>query len=659
LFFLVASKTTALPSAVLASLALCWILYVPFGIGNLVTKLPIKFVQKGASQLSDIGIPNILIKWILGFLLVTAVAFLLGYSRLDMVVVASGLLLVSIVGNIIPYRVGQQVRIDPKLVRILLVTLILGITFAAYIRSYSPYPLSPGADIFTHIYVIKSVINNAIEDSPLQYAPTFDVLIALASSTFDADLVEVFWLGTFMLAPFFSVSLYVLAYTITRNHINAVASTIIGLSLTEQGLVPNLQVFYPSSFLMSIFPIAFFVVDAVWKKISVEKPYKIALTSIVLFGLVLIHFQLGLMASALLLIYIAATKLTARYNAILLSLRIATIAIAIVLIFYYNGYINSQLELRVADGQYAYDTQLKIKHLKEWYTPEIMTIGLFGIIAMALFRQRRVVLIGFLASILFLIYFQKIDLIHRYIILERPLLAIATGTLLTLPLLLLTGRQVQPLFPNTSRGSIRLGNIKSDLKRFLVYQKRASKASILYLIIAMILLAPILTRPFDSYTKAYSENGADLANFTNEELAAAKWIEQNTPTDYTVFSDPFTVLEMRGLAYRKNIEAIGWNATVANLVKFSMNSTDPADSYHQIISQFGDKNIIVVTPRTSKWINGTDYFVQFPVKQFVSFTGFDKFYDEKYFTLLYQSDNIFVFVPNKPESDPSLITALN
>src|SRR5690606_23647997 len=103
-------------------------------------------------------------------------------------------------------------------------------------------------------------------------------------------------------SPLLSISLYALSFWIMRNHLNASLSTIIGLLVTEHGLVPNLQVLYPSSVIMSIFPMLFLIVYSILRQTNLGKVPKIILISIPLFALLLIHFQMGMLASIFILI---------------------------------------------------------------------------------------------------------------------------------------------------------------------------------------------------------------------------------------------------------------------------------------------------------------------------------------------------------------------
>jgi hypothetical protein len=144
----------------------------------------------------------------------------------------------------------------------------------------------------------------------------------------------------------------------------------------------------------------------------------------------------------------------------------------------------------------------------------------------------------------------------------------------------------------------------------------------------------------------FLSNGFPFANITNQELDAGEWISKNTPPDYLIYSDPISVIEFRGLSYRENLPEISWNQTVVDSVRFVMTTKDPAIAYKKIISESGEKSLIVITPKTFHWLNGSDVSTQFPIEKFNEFSGFSKFFETKYFKLEYQSENIYVFTPN-------------
>ena len=103
--------------------------------------------------------------------------------------------------------------------------------------------------------VLRSVTYFAV------YTPSLDILNALSSSTFGASFLDVFWMGALLLFALFALSVYSLVFWITKSHGYAILTTIISLSITEGGFVSNLQFLFPSSFLMTIFPACFYVVD--------------------------------------------------------------------------------------------------------------------------------------------------------------------------------------------------------------------------------------------------------------------------------------------------------------------------------------------------------------------------------------------------------------
>ena len=627
------------------ALSLLWILFVPYGIGRLALKLPIAKIKQIEIAVNGLGHYKTLTGWSVGFIVIIPSSLLLleissaTWIGLVLLAVASASVLTTYQITFIRSKFNKRLAI------LLLIPLVLGSTYAGYIRSFSPYPLSPGLDVFTHLYVAKGIINNSL-DSPLLYAPAFDTLIALSSASSMANLTGVFWAGSFLITPIFAISTFALAYRYTRSIPTALVSTVIALSITEQGFVPNMQSFYPSSFVMAIFPLLICSTDKLWKTTAIGTFHKTAITALTLGAVMVLHFQLGVMVTIIVSILIVTTRHFKTRQAAIVDkvLRVSTVTITTLLILYYFSLFNLQIEAKIADGQYSYAVPMKVKLLKDWYTDQVMIIFFAGLFLMSLFKNRGILTLAFIASALMLLYFQKIDIIHRFLALERPMLSVVAGMALTWPAIYLLEQLAKP--GKFGLRHFALGKIRKF--RHLQTIKNTTTMSIIYSTLAIMIIFPTLMQPFDSYVSAYAQHNTSFSNFTTEEVTAANWIEKNTPPHYTLYSDPFTVLEMRGLAYRKNIEAISWNHTVAEIVKSGLTANNSALAYNTISSQFGYDNIIVITPRTSIWLKGTDYLVQFPVNAFSTFNGFNNFFDQKYFTLVYRSDNIYVFLQNNP-----------
>lgn len=655
--FFIFSKI-GLPEPMATILALFWILYVPFAIGVLFLTIPIKWIRNLSNNVNS-SLAHILIKWFIGILFIVLVLYPASFNHLDIAsIFGSLLLLMAISLPFIPFRNTVSVKIDKTVIKIVVIALILGVAFGGYVRSFSPYPLTPGFDTFAHMYEIKSVLNGSIDTGNVPYFPAFHILVALGSACFNANVTEIFWTGSIMLFCLFSISVYAMSYWIARNHIYGFLASIIGLSVTEMGFAPNLQVFFPASFVMSIFPVTFFVIDSIWRKNPYpNKKFPIILTLIVFSGLILIHYELGFVAALILLSYLVVKYCITKNELLLFIVRIATVSMIGILFMYIWGYLAIQALIlhnfggKMIDYSYLYDTSTKNSYLNQWYTKQVVTFSLLGLIALSLFKQREAVVLSFLASILLLVYFQQIEAIHRIMTLERSLLSFAAATLIALPSTIILKR---PHFHLTRHVS----NIpKARINLAVLTPSRGiTITSVIYVILVMMLMFPTIITPYNSYIAGYSSRNYAFVNFSSEELNVAKWIEKNTPVNYLVFSDPFTVNEMKGLAFRENIEGIGWNSTVANLVKSAMTSQSASEAYDKIVSNTGQKVIIIITPRTSEWIRNTpiinpnispdSYFVNFPIQEFKTFDGFYNFFDKQYFNLEYRSPNIFVFTPN-------------
>ena len=267
-------------------------------------------MKKINSIITSINIAGIIIKWIFGILVVSIIVLISLHSHLSILSILGPVLLLLSVGlyfilNQLKTKSKSKIGLNNYYLRIVLVVIVLGISFGLYIRSFSPYPLTPGLDVFIHIYTIKSILSNSFSNVPLVYLPTFDIFVALGSSTFNADLNSVFWFGSILLCIIFSLSWYIMSYYFLRNHAISILGTIISLSITEMGIASNLQYYYPASFSMSIYPLLFFLVDYIWKKLKNDHIIlAVILTISICSVLIMMHYYLGIIASVQLSLYI-------------------------------------------------------------------------------------------------------------------------------------------------------------------------------------------------------------------------------------------------------------------------------------------------------------------------------------------------------------------
>ena len=150
------------------------------------------------------------------------------------------------------------------------------------------------------------------------------------------------------------------------------------------------------------------------------------------------------------------------------------------------------------------------------------------------------------------------------------------------------------------------------------------------------------------------------------EYKAYLWIKNNIPKDTVILSDKQTMIQVNGIANKGNINL---NKKNINLFEKEMQEIllmkYPEDSYYKIsnllrnesviceklmfskkcVSYENRNKIIVIGEKTSNFaINGGD---QWYVRNFRKFSGFDKFFNNTYFTLLYRDSNkVYVFEIN-------------
>lgn len=672
------SKTYDLPTYVNTLLAIVWILLIPHFIGTLLLKIPIKYIKQLHFNVLNTGIAGIPIKWFIGLLLITVTSYISFIIQIGIINVLGPLLLVSYVAyNLsirpVSFALHQKLvyRLDRDHFRIISILLIIGVFFAYYIRSFTPYPLSPGFDVFTHMFVINSILDNSFSNIPLTYFPAWDILLALGSTTFNVDLNSIFWMGPFLLSPLFSLSCYLMLFYFFKNKAVSILGTVICLPLTEQGLVPSMQVLYPSSVIMSIFPLMVFVVDFIWKK-QYSFSFKMVFTFVIYSSLIIIHPMLGGIASIMLSLYILFVFYFSKKEKLFLLIRLLSIVFSLILLFYYYEVLTQQIYFedifkgKLFEIDYFNETIIKVVHLKEFYTEAVVTLGIFGFIIMSFHKNKKLVALNLIGAILLLAYFQQLIYVHRILALERPLLIFAATFAITLPLLLISSKlRSSTFFGGKVNESLRTELLKDQVNSINSLQKllinkvklftltnklgiipsyeKSNKLLIIYVVIVYIIMFPILIYPFDFYVGVYLENGQSFASYTPEVISAANWINENIPNDFKIYSDPQTVLEIRGLANRPNIEAIGWNTTVAQEVKSVLQSDDPQDAYERIMANHGHNVLIVITPKTSEWIHSSLYFITLPITDFKNFSGLNKFYNDNYFNLDYNKNDIFIF----------------
>jgi hypothetical protein len=665
IIFLVAfvfCKFIDVPSYISAIFSITWFFYVPFIIGNLILKIPIKYLKKSNFEIKNTRIAENVIRWIIGTSFISVLLYVLFSFHIDIInILGEFLLFVAIAFNLIFNPFKTLFKLNSFRLRVILIVLVLGTSFGLYIRSYSPYPLSPGIDVFNHIFTIKSILNNSLSDVPLVYLPTFDMFITLGSSVFNADLNSVFWIGSIFLCIVFSFSWYVMSYYFLRNHLVSVLGTIISLSITEMGIASNLQYYYPASFIMCIYPLMFFVIDNLWKRVHRDNFIIILILTLdVFFFLYIMHSFLGLIVSVLLSLYIFCSYFLIKKERLFILLRFITLLFALLILGYYFGNINFQLKASVIENNlfeshHLYNTITKIMNLNEWYTEEIMILSILGSILLSFFKDKRIVVLNFISIITLLIYFQSISDIHRIMPLERSFISLSASMVIIFPIVIISKIKKKNKIINSNNMQV---DIKSKKKKMILYRRiislidkigtveykrEISKPAIFYIIITLILLFPVLLKPYDLYIGNYLAKGFSFTNYTYDELNASKWIESNIPKNYKIYSDPLTVVEFRGLSYKINIEGIGWNTTVASQVKTMFLSENASFAYHDIYSKYGKNVVIVITPRTTEWLNSHLFFIQDPINDFKVISGFYKFFDNTYFEVKYYNNKVIVF----------------
>ncbi|MCW3980157.1 MAG: hypothetical protein NWF11_01640 [Candidatus Bathyarchaeota archaeon] len=629
---------THFPDELRSFLSIAWIAYVPLGTGYHLMSL-LTHCGTGIEDKEWLPHARVLISWtigMLGLLVVSLISMRIGLFTqsvwgISMLSFVTALYLLKFVCFPLSRKLPDLKRVYYSSMPIVF-GLLVGFVFVLFVRSNSPYPLTPGSDAFTHLYVIKGVLyNSSTASSPLLYTPSIHVIIALAIDSFGASSEGVLWAGVFLTFLTYSVSMFVLA----REFLGwpaAILASIFSLAFNEQGLTPNLPVFYPSSIVMSMFPLSLLVIYKWARQENWLGVRQIVQFGIICAGLVCIHFQLGIVASTILSSVLLLTRIATKWTK---HVRVISLLLSITVLLYYLQMIPYQINLDFLGNEYLYSLQTKVVHINNWFSPVLFLLSIMGLIISA-FALRNKIAFGLVANALLLVYFQRIPNVHRITNLLNPLLGIATSLAVVAPFILLDNIHLEIKLISELTGKIQI-NIHD-----LLISKRYHA---IYVLFAFVVLFPSIVSPYSNYINYYADKGLNFYDFTQEELEVGRWLFQNTSANTIVYSDPATILVMRGLAFRKHVEAVAWNMTIGEKIKLAIASENASEAFEYIVSMVGKEVVIVITPRTSRWVRSwpNEYMVFLPLEKLEPFTGFEKFLDQGFFLLLYQTANVFVF----------------
>lgn len=629
---------TCFPDELRSFLSIGWIAYVPLGTGYHLMSL-LTHYGKGIEDKEWLPHARLLVLWtigMLGLLVASLISMRIGLFTQSV----WGISVLSFVTTLyfLRFICFPLSRKLPDFNRTfyssipIVFGLLVGLVFVLFVRSHSPYPLAPGSDAFTHLYVIKGILyTSSTASSPLLYQPSIHVIIALAIDSFGASSEGVLWAGVFLTFLTYSVSTFILAREFLGWKV-AILASIFSLAFNEQGLTPNLPVFYPSSIVMSMFPLSLLVIYKWAQQTNWLGVKQIVQFAIICASLVCIHFQLGIVVSTVLLSILLLTRILTKWTK---PFRVITLSCGIIVLLYYLQMIPYQVNLDFLGTEYLYSLQTKVIHINNWFSPVLFLLSIMGLIILA-FAMRNKIAFTLIASVLLLVYFQKIPNVHRIANLLNPLLGITASLAVVAPFMLLDNIHLE-----INMISRLTGRIQIHIHELLI----SKRYYVIYILLAFVVLFPSIISPYNNYINYYADKGLNFYDFTPEELEVGRWLFQNTSANTIVYSDPATILVMRGLAFRKHVEAVAWNKTIGERIKLAIACENASEAFEYILSTVGKDVVIVITPRTSRWVRSwpNEYMVFLPIEDLVPFTGFEKFFDQDVFLLLYQTANVYVF----------------
>lgn len=304
-------------------------------------------------------------------------------------------------------------------------------------------------------------------------------------------------------------------------------------------------------------------------------------------------------------------------------------------------------------------------------TPFIIYTCLVATLFYAFFaKEYNLKSIAFTSIFIFAIYFFPEPFTYRMDYLAKPFLSVL----------------VAGLFVTLAFSITRLNRLKLEIKIFKKLYSlkinfnrlRNDYLSTSFVIVIAILLIPNLTNPLCSFLSNYD------VSLNTSEYDAAMWIKKYLKENTIVVSDLQSVVIFQGLSHtipflgrgmltselskeqltqylfikndifmaKDSCEA--WN----NLHKLkdelkTLKSIDPLTKYYLTKTgkmQKVNKNlsiIVIISGRTSQWVKSNEIgFEKFPVKN-IDEKILEKFFDEKYFSMIYQNKEVYIFKVKK------------
>lgn len=544
------------------------------------------------------------INWLLGVLLLFLAAYITYafgiFSWEGILFVFLGIALITTLrnGNI------RFTRPHAKIIIAAIIIIITSIVIAAFLRSYSPFPLQSGSDNIFLAGLSSEILNNDFSNSNFSvysYAPFIPFLLAIVSSFAHVDPIHILWVIPFLLYSVFGFGLFYFLYKKTQNFAVGLMVSLSWLFIFGfEGRVLDLINFREKNLLYVLLPYFLVLIDSHISTVVTRFKDSVILALAVLLPATLLAIQsllfqfpfqysyllLGLTLVTYLLVKNRLTNpfiplivflsimlgllhgYTGFFIAVMLSMVVffqmkeikffskfgKLIIYAIVAFFAYvffadtiPGVLKSTIDAGnvIFGGQYNYDIGNKIRLFVSSITIPVLFIGLLGILLSARTAIKKITpyIVGLLLMIL--AFFLPINFAFRLIEIIVLLFALFVAVAIV---------EVRKLFANNN----------------------GRRSQLIVVVMIVIIFISVVQLPFkyiDSiFEREIAQADTGITNFNQAEYEAAVWVKENYSDNTLIFTSPeltrsFTAISGKTLMLRSGVYEYQYSASYRTSAK--------------------------------------------------------------------------------------------
>lgn len=480
----------------------------------------------------------------------------------------------------------------------ILLALSAGLIIALIISYWAPYPYMHDTDVFRHVYFINKILGGEffwITPAYLGILHNFLALIALLFN-FESFPYAFFWSSRFIVFPLYALGTYLFIRQATGNKPIAFFSALVAPLTTIEFL--SLINFAPKIISLVLLP---FLLYWVLKAKKINWKIILAITVIALFA----HFYMGLVNLFVVFSFIIVNKYFNKK-----------------IIYFISGlallYILAQATaiLNLAQTAISIFGEAELAHYNFSFYAErffiYFPILIIFIAALGLLMRRSDKIILSFCPALFIIsavYFSPLNASYRVLASLVPIIILLCAFFIL------------------------------DFSNWLNNKKKNN----FFLLIIFFALFISFCWPYYNKIKktiALPNNENKFTIVTPDEFKAAQWLRNNNYQDVLIVSDPVNAWAITALAKNEMILA------PQEIIEKVMIEKDPEKIYQflkQKEKEYNRKILIYIDGRTSYWVkNRKDKEILIAPnqsKKFDKFKGFDKFSDQKYFSVIYSKQN--------------------